>query len=112
MKEKVTMLRKSLLLVPVALILALPGFAARAQQTPAAAPPPVYGAPIGVEAAKKAAAAAIAEARKNSWTMAVAIVDPAGILVYFERMDGTQNGSSNVAQDKARSAALFQRPTK
>jgi uncharacterized protein GlcG (DUF336 family) len=44
--------------------------------------------------------------------MAVAIVDPAGLLVYFEKMDGTQNGSVAVAQAKARSAALFKRPTK
>ena len=71
-----------------------------------------YGTPIGVEAAKKAAALAIAEARKNNWTMAVSIVDPAGNLVYFEKMDGTQTGSVKVSQDKARSAALFKRPTK
>jgi glc operon protein GlcG len=71
-----------------------------------------YARPIGVEDAKRAAAAALAEARANSWTMAVAVVDPAGLLVYFERMDGTQNGSVAVAQAKARSAALFKRPTK
>jgi uncharacterized protein GlcG (DUF336 family) len=72
----------------------------------------MYGLPITTDVAKKVAAAAIAEARKNSWTMAIAIVDPGGTLVYFERMDNTQNGSSNVAIDKARSAALFKRPTK
>jgi uncharacterized protein GlcG (DUF336 family) len=44
--------------------------------------------------------------------MAIAIVDPNGTLVYFEKMDNTQNGSANVAVDKARSAALFKRPTK
>jgi uncharacterized protein GlcG (DUF336 family) len=44
--------------------------------------------------------------------MAIAIVDPNGFLVYFEKMDNTQNGSVNVAQDKAKSAALFKRPTK
>lgn len=71
-----------------------------------------YGAPINAENAKKAAAAAIAEAKKNSWTMAVAITDGAGILVYFEKMDGTQTGSVDVAQGKARSAALFKRPSK
>jgi glc operon protein GlcG len=71
-----------------------------------------YSRPIGVEAAKKAAAAALAEARANQWNMAVAIVDPAGLLVYFEKMDDTQNGSVTVAQAKARSAALFKRPTK
>ena len=71
-----------------------------------------YGLPIGVEDAKKAAAPAIAEARKNNWNMAVAIVDTAGNLVYFEKMDGTQGASVNIAQDKARSSALFKRPTK
>jgi glc operon protein GlcG len=76
----------------------------------AQAPNP-YGAPISLENAKKAAAPALAEAAKNNWTMAVAIVDPAGNLVYFEKMDNTQLGSVNVAQDKARSAALFKRPT-
>ena len=74
--------------------------------------PNQYGAPIGVEAAKKAAQAALAEGRKNGWTVAAAVVDAGGALVYFERIDGTQNGSSEVAQAKARSAALFKRPTK
>lgn len=71
-----------------------------------------YGAPVGVDAAKKAAAAALAEAVKNHWTMAVAVVDPNGTLVYYEKMDNTQIGSADVAIDKARSAALFKRPTK
>jgi uncharacterized protein GlcG (DUF336 family) len=71
-----------------------------------------YGPPIPVELAKKAAAAALAEARKNNWNMAAAIVDPSGTLVYYEKMDDTQNGSAVVAIDKARSAALFKRPTK
>jgi glc operon protein GlcG len=74
--------------------------------------PNPYGTPIGIEAAKKAAAPAVAEARKNNWAMAVAVVDVAGNLVYFEKMDGTQNGSVQVAIDKARTAALFKRPTK
>jgi glc operon protein GlcG len=71
-----------------------------------------YGMPIGAEAAKKAATAALAEARKNDWTMAAAVVDPSGTLVYYERMDDTQYGSAQVAIDKARSAALFKRRTK
>src|SRR5262245_2703486 len=71
-----------------------------------------YGAPLNAETAKKVAAAAIAEAKKNNFTMAVAIVDPNGFLIYFEKMDNTQNGSVPVAMDKARSAALFKRPTK
>ena len=74
--------------------------------------PNPYGPPVTLEAAKKIAAPALAEARKNGWTMAVAIVDPAGDLVYFERMDNTQLGSINTAINKARSAARFKRPTK
>lgn len=74
--------------------------------------PNPYGNPIGAETAKKAAAAAIAEAKKNNFTMAIAVVDTAGNLVYFEKMDGTQTASVNIAVDKARSAALFKRPTK
>lgn len=71
-----------------------------------------YGPNVGVEVARKAAAAAIAEAKKNGWMMAVAVVDTAGNLVYFERMDDTQSGSIRVSQEKARSAAQFKRPTK
>jgi glc operon protein GlcG len=71
-----------------------------------------YGPSITLAAAKTAAAPAIAEARKNNWTMAVAIVDTAGDLVYFEKMDDTQAGSVEVAQAKARSAARFKRATK
>ena len=71
-----------------------------------------YGTSITAETAKKLAAPAIAEARKNNWAMAIAIVDIAGELVYFERMDDTQVGSVNISIDKARSAARFKRPTK
>jgi glc operon protein GlcG len=72
----------------------------------------VYGPPVPLEHAKNAAAAALAEARKNNWDMAAAVVDTAGTLVYYEKMDDTQSGSAVVAIDKARSAALFKRPTK
>jgi uncharacterized protein GlcG (DUF336 family) len=71
-----------------------------------------YGLPISIDAAKTVAAPALAEARKNGWSMAVAIVDTAGDLVYVERMDDTQVGSVDVAIAKARSAARFKRPTK
>jgi glc operon protein GlcG len=74
--------------------------------------PNPYGPSINLENAKKAAAPALAEARKNNWTMAVAIVDNGGNLVYFEKMDNTQIGGGNVAIDKARSAAFFKRSTK
>jgi uncharacterized protein GlcG (DUF336 family) len=71
-----------------------------------------YGMNVSVDVAKKASAAAVAEARKNNWFMAVAVADTAGNLAYFERMDNTQTGSINVAIGKARSAAQFRRPTK
>ena len=74
--------------------------------------PQPYGFPIALDAAKKVAAPALAEAVRNNWAMVVAIVDTAGDLVYFERMDTTQVGSVAVAIDKARSAARFKRPTK
>ena len=71
-----------------------------------------YGPSINLENAKKVAAAALAEVRKNNWTMAVAVVDANGDLVYFEKMDDTPLGSTIVCQTKARSAARFKRPTK
>jgi glc operon protein GlcG len=70
------------------------------------------GPPVNSETAKKAAAAALAEARKNNWLMAVAVVEPSGALVYYEKMDNTQLGSADVAIDKARSAALYKRSSK
>jgi uncharacterized protein GlcG (DUF336 family) len=74
--------------------------------------PEFYGLSINLDTAKKIATSAIAEARKNNWTMAVAIIDTGGNLVYFEKMDGTQTGSVRVAISKGRSAVLFKRPTK
>lgn len=74
--------------------------------------PNPYGPPISLEAAKKPAAAALAEAAKNKWIMAVAIVDTSGNLVYYEKMDNTQVASATVAIEKARSAAIYKRPTK
>jgi uncharacterized protein GlcG (DUF336 family) len=65
-----------------------------------------------VETAKKAAAVALAEAKKNGWFMAIAVVDPSGTLVYYEKMDNTQTGSAHVAIDKAKTAAMFKRPSK
>jgi uncharacterized protein GlcG (DUF336 family) len=81
-------------------------------RTAAQGQPNMYGPTITADQAKSVAAAAVAEARKNQWTMAVAIVDTAGDLVYFEKMDNTQVGSVDVAIGKARSSARFKRPTK
>jgi glc operon protein GlcG len=82
------------------------------QPAPAPAPPPEYGLPLTNAQARDAAAAALAEAKTNNWRMAVAVVGPDGELLYFERMDGTQNASAALAQRKARTSALFRRPTK
>lgn len=67
---------------------------------------------LTLDAAKKIAEAAHAEAVANKWTMVIAIVDDGANLVYLERADGTQIGSVEVAQEKARSAVKFKRPTK
>ena len=73
---------------------------------------PDYGMPITGQQAKAAAAAAVAVMRSNDWSMAVAVVDPAGNLVYFEKMDATQHASIEIAMQKAKAAAAFKRPTK
>jgi uncharacterized protein GlcG (DUF336 family) len=67
---------------------------------------------LTLEAAKKIAAAAEAEAKKNSWNVVIAIVDDGGHLLYLQRMDGTQTGSIDVAIKKAQTAMSFKRPTK
>ncbi len=67
---------------------------------------------ITLEDAKKAMAAAEAEARKNNWTVAIAIVDAGGNLILFEKIDDTQRGSIAVAIGKAKTAVDFKRPTK
>ena len=69
--------------------------------------PNPYGPSISLETAKKVAVPALAEAAKNNWTIAVAIVDPGGNLVYYEKMDNTQLGSAHIAVDKASTAAMF-----
>jgi glc operon protein GlcG len=67
---------------------------------------------LTLEGAKKIAAAAEAEARKNNWNVAIAIVDDGGNLIYQQRMDGTQIASLDIAPFKARGAVGFKRPTK
>lgn len=99
--------------LPLSMLVALCLFGqpATAQtQTPAAPTP--FGMPISVEQARAAADAAVAEAKKNNWYYAVAIVEPSGALVYFERMDNAQYASTQIAQDRARASAVFRRPTK
>ena len=73
---------------------------------------PPYGNPINVDQAKKIAGGALAESKRNNWRMAISIVDNHGFPVYFERMEDTQTASIQIALDKAKSAAMFRRPTK
>ena len=67
---------------------------------------------LTLEAAKQIANVAEKFARKKGWNVVIAIVDDGGHLIYLARMDGTQIGSVEVAQAKARTALAFKRPTK
>ncbi len=71
-----------------------------------------YGASISLERAQAAINAAVAEAKKRNWKMNVAVVDSGGNLVAFQRMDGAQLASIQIAEHKARTAATFRRETK
>jgi glc operon protein GlcG len=73
---------------------------------------PGYGTAVTTAQAKKIAAGVIAECQKNGWNISVAVVDPHGFLVYFERMEDTQWASNDIAIGKARSAATYRRPTR
>jgi uncharacterized protein GlcG (DUF336 family) len=73
---------------------------------------PGYGPAINTATAKRIAAGVIAECQKNNWNIAVAVVDPHGALLYFERMEDTQYASNDIAIAKARAAATFRRPTR
>jgi glc operon protein GlcG len=101
------MSRKTVARSAVAAMILLCGLAIAEAQMPNP-----LGGPVSLENARKAAAPALAEAEKNHWNVAVAVVDTGGNLVYYEKMDNTQIGSANVAIEKARTAALFKRPTK
>ena len=105
---------RNLTIAALGAALVLSPIGAGAQTTPATPPPPPppYGMSIGFEAAKKAIAAAEAEAKKNNWAVAIAIVDTGGHLVAFSRIDNTQIGSIDIALGKARTANNLKRPTK
>lgn len=92
--------------VACALTLAFAASGANAQQRPP------YGQAVNLETAKKIGAAAAAEAKKNSWNVAIAIVDNHGFLVYYEMMDDTQTASANVAIEKAKTSAMYRRASK
>src|SRR3984957_8076409 len=71
-----------------------------------------YGPPISLERAQAAIGAAVAEAKKHDWKMNLAVVDSGGNLVAFQRMDGAQLASIEIAQHKAHAAVTFRRETK
>ena len=96
-------LRKSVLGLSLALIATT---AAAQDQRPG------YGPDVSLAAAKKIAAGVIAECQKNNWSIAVAVVDTHGTLMYFEKMEDTQYASADIAIAKARAAATFRRPTR
>ena len=67
---------------------------------------------LTLDAAKKIAAAAEAEARKRGATVVIAVVDDGGYLLVLERLDDTQVASVDVGIAKAKTAAIFRRPSK
>jgi glc operon protein GlcG len=71
-----------------------------------------YGAAISLERAQAAIDTAVAESKKRDWKMNVAVVDPGGHLVAFQRMDGAMLAAIQIAEHKARAAATFRRETK
>ncbi len=89
---------------------------ATAQQAPAAAPPPQpqppYGAPITLDQAKRVMAASELEAAKNSWTVAITILDSGGNMVMFHKADNTQLSGISTSAGKARTALEFKLPSK
>ena len=88
------------------------GTGAQAQQPGGPPAPKPYGETINLDQSMKIVDAALAEAKKNNWFMAITVVGPAGGLVYFAKMDNTQYASVAISQHKARAAATFRRQTK
>jgi uncharacterized protein GlcG (DUF336 family) len=88
------------------------GLAALAPSASAQEQRPGYGPSLTTTTAKKIAAGTIAECQKNNWNIAVAVVDTAGGLVYFERMEDTQTASLDIATMKAKAAATYRRTTR
>ena len=73
---------------------------------------PSYGGQLTLDEAKKIAAGSAAEAKRNNWNVAIALVDNHGMLIYYEMLDDTQTSSANIALEKARTAAMFRRPSR
>jgi hypothetical protein len=84
------------------------------QPAPASPPPPLpdYGPNITLDQATAAANAALAEAKKLNVVEGIAVVDTAGRLVYFMKMDNARAAAVELAQHKARTAAMYKLPSK
>ena len=90
-----------------------PGLGLLLAATPLAAQQELPRLPVLNEAAVQVVVeGARAEAVRNNWNVVIAVVDASGTLLHLTRMDNVQSGSVEVAQEKARSAALFRRPTR
>src|SRR5271170_206057 len=85
-----------------------------AQQAPAAASASMlpYGAPITLDQAKRVMAAAELEAAKNSWQVAITILDSGGNMVMFHKFDNAQLSASTTSEGKARTSIEFKLPSK
>ena len=67
---------------------------------------------LGVDDARRIAAAAEAEALKNQWAVTIAVVDDGGHLLWLQRLDGVAPISAQIALAKARTAALGRRDSR
>jgi len=93
-------------------VVAGPALAQQSSPPSQAAVTPPYGPPITLDQAKRAMAAAELEAAKNSWQVAVTILDSGGNLVMFHKVDNTQLASIGASEGKASTALRFKRPSK
>jgi glc operon protein GlcG len=103
-------------MLALACALALSAASALAQAPAAPAAPSAatlpYGPPITLDQAKRAMAAAELEAAKNSWQVAITILDSGGNIIMFHRVDNAQLSATTVSEGKARTALEFKRPSK
>ncbi|HLN37767.1 MAG TPA: heme-binding protein, partial [Xanthobacteraceae bacterium] len=100
-----------MLALACALALSAGSAIAQTPPTPSAATLP-YGPPITLDQAKRAMAAAELEAAKNSWQVAITILDSGGNMIMFHRVDNAQLSATTVSEGKARTALEFKRPSK
>ena len=96
-------MKRAIATLTISSLVMISGTATRAQDGP-----PEYGMPISAQQASAVAAAAVETMAENGWRMAVSVVDPAGHLVHFEKVDGTQNASIEISMRQGSSCRRFQ----